>query len=165
MNRKKPRFLNLAVEKVPLPNGRVRPFEMVKHPGAVVIVPFLNDETIVLLKQFRPVLRKFLYEFPAGTLEPGEQPLACARRELQEETGYKAKKITRLGYIYPVPGYSTEKLVLYKAEELTPVNVVCQEDEVIKVKTFTRQQIHNLLNAGKLVDAKTICCLALCGWL
>lgn len=165
MDRKKPRFLNVAVEEVHLPNGRVRPFEMVKHPGAVVIVPFLSNDTVILLRQFRPVIRKFLYEFPAGTLETGERPLACARRELQEETGYAAKRITKLGYIYPVPGYSTEKLILYKAEGLTPVNVSCEDDEVIKVKTFTREQILKLFHSGKLVDAKTICCLALCGWL
>ncbi|MCX8044020.1 MAG: NUDIX hydrolase [Desulfobacterota bacterium] len=165
MTQRRPRFLNITVENVRLPNGRVRPFEMVRHPGAVVIVPFITENSVIILKQFRPVIRRFIYEFPAGTLEAGERPSSCARRELQEETGYRAKKMTRLGIIYPVPGYSTEQLVIYKAEGLIPVSVSCEDDEVIKAEVFTKDQIIKLVRSGKLIDAKTICCLVLCGWL
>jgi len=162
---RKGRFLNIVTKKKKLPNGIVVTVEMVKHPGAVVIIPFLPKNRLILLRQFRPVINAYIYELPAGTLEKKEVPAACARREIQEETGYAAKKITRLGAIYPVPGYSTEKISLFAAEGLTPVAVCCEEDEVIDPRVFTRAQIKKLFRAGKIVDAKTICGLVMCGWL
>jgi len=161
----KGRFLNVVTQSIRLPNGKVKNVEMVKHPGAVVIVPFLSQSEVILLRQFRPVINRYIYELPAGTLEPDERTSTCARMELQEETGYKAKKLIRLCALYPVPGYSTEKLVLYKAEGLTPSGLTCEEDEVIETRIFKKNQIKELFYSGKINDAKTICGLVMCGWL
>ncbi|MEI8349233.1 MAG: NUDIX hydrolase [Candidatus Omnitrophota bacterium] len=161
----KGRLLNVSVKKVTLPNGYVVPLEVVKHPGAVLVIPFLTQRKVIILKQLRPVVKKYLYELPAGTLEKGEQPMRCARREIIEETGYSAGALTRLGVIFPVPGYSTEKIVIYKAEHLRKVTQQHQADEVIQVQTITKSRLKYLFSHGKIVDAKTICAFALCGWL
>jgi ADP-ribose pyrophosphatase len=138
---------------------------VIKHPGAVLVAPFLSGDKVVILRQFRPVIGKYLYELPAGTLEPGELPVSCARRELAEEAGYRAGKLLKLGYIYPVPGYSTEKISVYKACTLAPVKRHPEEDEIIYIETACRRRIRSLFKTGKINDAKTICAFALCGWL
>ena len=158
-------FLNIKKRAAQLPNGHTARLELVEHPGAVLIVPFLTRDTVILLRQFRPVINAYIFELPAGTLEKGEQPLACARREIIEETGYSAKKLTRLGIIYPVPGYSTEKITLYKAENLTERGMACEADEVIETLVVTKKMVRELFAAGKIIDAKTICAFAHCGWL
>ncbi len=158
-------FLNIKKRATKLPNGHTVRLELVEHPGAVLIVPFLTRDTVILLRQFRPVINAYIFELPAGTLEKGEQPLACARREIIEETGYSAKKLTRLGSIYPVPGYSTEKITLYKAENLTERGMACEADEVIETLVVTKKMVRELFAAGKIIDAKTICAFAHCGWL
>ncbi|MDD4202795.1 MAG: NUDIX hydrolase [Candidatus Omnitrophica bacterium] len=146
-----------------LPTGVLASLEMIKHPGAALIVPFLSKTKIIMLYQFRAVLGKYIYELPAGTLETTEAHLSCAKREIIEETGYKAKSFLKLGYIYPVPGYSTEKIVCYKAERLEKVETSFDKDEVIKIKILTIPQLRNMLGSGKIVDAKTICALRMCG--
>jgi len=158
-------FLNIKKRTTALPNGHTINLELVDHPGAVLIVPFLTKDKVILLRQFRPVISSYIFELPAGTLEKGEQPLACARREIIEETGYSAKKFTRLGIIFPVPGYSTEKITMYKAEELTERGAACEADEVIETLVVTKKIVRNLFAAGKIIDAKTICAFAHCGWL
>jgi ADP-ribose pyrophosphatase len=158
-------FLNVKKRKTKLPNGNTIRLEFVDHPGAVLIVPFLSKDKVILLRQFRPVINAYIFELPAGTLEKGEHPLACARREIIEETGYSAKKFTRLGIIYPVPGYSTEKITLYKAEKLTERGTACEPDEVIETIVVTKKIVRELFNAGRIIDAKTICAFAHCGWL
>ncbi|MCM8760744.1 MAG: NUDIX hydrolase [Candidatus Omnitrophica bacterium] len=159
------KLLKVYIKKQRLPHGYLATFEMVKHPGASLVVPFLDKNTVILLRQLRPVVGSYIYEFPAGTLAKKESPLSCARREIIEETGYKARKFKLLGRIYPVPGYSTEKIFIYKAEGLEPVKHVPEDDEVIEHKPFTRAQVRRLFRHGMIVDAKTICGLALCGWL
>ncbi len=158
-------FLNIMMEKRALPNGHQAVLEWVDHPGAVVIVPFLKRATLILLKQYRAVLDAWIYEMPAGTLEKNEQPLRCARREIREETGYRAGKLTRLGILYPVPGYSTEKLTVYKAEDLSPVKARRDADEIIETMIVSRREAIDLFRSGKIVDAKTVCGLAMIGWL
>lgn len=148
-----------------MPHGSAVDLEVITHPGAALIIPFLSRDKVVLLRQFRPVIGKYLFEAPAGTLKPGERHLACARREMIEETGYCAAKFTRLGTIVPVPGYSTEKIVIFKAEGLSECPGHTEEDECLEPVVFSRSQVRSLFKAGKLVDAKTICGLALCGWL
>ena len=150
---------------VKLPNGRTVRITLIKHPGAVIIAPFLNKDTVVMMRQFRPALKKYIYELPAGTLDPNESLATCAHRELLEETGLKAKKLTKLGSIYPVPGYSTEIIHLFKAEQLTMTQAQPEEYEVIETMPMTRLQVRQLMAKGKLMDAKTICTLAFCGWL
>lgn len=96
--------LHIKRKKTVLPNGHRIEIELVDHPGAVVIIPFLSRDKIILLRQFRPVIKKYLYELPARTKERSESALRCARREIIEETGYAPRRLTRLGFIYSVPG-------------------------------------------------------------
>ena len=154
--------LNQAVK---LPNGRTTRITLINHPGAVIIAPFLNKNTVVMMRQFRPALKKYIYELPAGTLDPHESIATCAHRELLEETGLLTKKLTKLGAIYPVPGYSTEIIHIYKAEQLTMTQAQPEEYEVIETIPMTKQKVRKLFQQGKLVDAKSICTFALCRWL
>lgn len=159
----KGKLLNLITQKVRLPNGYVAHLEVIKHPGAALVIPFLSQDKIILLRQFRPVIKKYIYELPAGTLGKKETPLTCARREIIEETGYAAGKFTRIGHIYPVPGYSTEKIIIYKAEKLKKQKVRPEKDELIKIKIVSKKHLGHLLKLGKINDAKTISALALSG--
>ena len=159
------RFLTIEHRRAVLPGGRRVAVECVNHPGAVLIVPFLSPGRVVLLRQYRAVIESWLYEFPAGTIERGEKPIACARREIIEETGYQAGTMRKLGRIYPVPGYSTELITIFAAERLSAVGMACEDDEVIEPVVFNRRAVRELFAQGRLIDAKTICALALCGWL
>ncbi|MBN2484193.1 MAG: NUDIX hydrolase [Candidatus Omnitrophica bacterium] len=159
------RLFHLVTRRARLPHGRKVQLEIVRHPGAALIVPFLAKDSVIILRQLRPVISKYLYELPAGTIDKGESALSCARREVIEETGYAAKKFTRLGMIYPVPGYSTEKISIYKAEHLIKRQKDLDDDEVLVTKVVTRSLIRRLFKTGKIIDAKTICAFALCGWL
>ena len=161
----KGKLLKVFVMKRKLPHGYVAAYEMIRHPGAALIVPFLTDGKIVMLKQLRPVIGKYIYELPAGTLDKGESPLSCARREIVEETGYAAKRFKLIGSIYPVPGYSTEKIFIYRADGLKKTMHMAEEDEVIETFVFNRKRIKMLFKSGKITDAKTIAALAFCGWL
>ncbi|MDZ4241607.1 MAG: NUDIX hydrolase [Candidatus Omnitrophota bacterium] len=147
-----------------LPNGRWMPLDMIDHPGAVCIVPFARRDQVLLIRQYRPVIKKYLYEFPAGTLEAGESPASCARRELIEETGFAARAIRRIGMIYPLPAYSNEIIVIYRAERLFPCQGVQDPDEIIRVHPATRADVRRLLARGLIRDAKTISALGFCGW-
>ncbi|MFA5337067.1 MAG: NUDIX hydrolase [Candidatus Omnitrophota bacterium] len=160
----KGKILDVSVKKVRLPNGYLANLEIVKHPGAVLIVPFLGKNKIIMLRQFRPVINTYIFELPAGTLEKGESPAVCARREIIEETGFRSDKLVKLGLIFPVPGYSTEKIFIYKAQNLIKTKQLHQKDEVIEIFVFTKRQIQKMLKEGKIIDAKTICGFALCGW-
>ncbi len=159
------RLLKLMTRETRLPNGHRVLLEMVKHPGAALVVPFLTRDRIILLRQLRLVINRYIYELPAGTIDSGESPLACARREIREETGYSASKFTRLGKIYPVPGYSTERIFIYRAEGLEKTTALPEKDEVIRVRVVTRREIVRLFEIGRITDAKTICALCFCGWL
>ena len=158
-------FLNIDHRHEILPGGHRVMVECVDHPGAVLIVPFISPGRVILLRQYRAVVKSWLYELPAGTIENGEKPLACARREIIEETGYRAGTMRKLGRIYPVPGYSTEMITIFAAERLTEVGMACEDDEVIEPQIFNKKEVRTLLEKGRLVDAKTISVLALCGWL
>ncbi len=155
----------LVSKRQRLPNGRMTLVEVIEHPGAVVIVPFIKKETIILLRQFRPTIQRYLYELPAGTIDPGESPLACAKREVIEETGFRARKMTKVNFIYPVPGYSTEVITIFKAQDLIKDSALKDPDEIIRTEMVTQNQIRRLFRSGKIVDAKTICALAFIGWI
>jgi ADP-ribose pyrophosphatase len=157
----KGKLLELFLEKKRLPNNYMARLEIVKHPGAVLIVPLLNKDNVVLIKQYRPVINSYIWELPAGTLHKDENPLSCAKRELAEEIGYAAKKWRRLNYIYPAPGYTTERILIFEARGLKRVEHKAEEDEIIKPKIFDKKGIKKLLKGGKIVDAKTICALKL----
>ena len=161
----KGRLLKVFVKKVRLPNGYIATFEMITHPGAALIIPMLPKDRVIMLRQLRPVINSYIYELPAGTLDKGESPKACAKREIIEETGYSAGKLTRLGVIHPVPGYSTEKITIFRADGLRKCARLAEKDEIIETKVFTRSQIKRLFKKGRITDAKTISALAMCGWL
>jgi len=161
----KGKLLQLYTQTIRLKNGYPVELETIKHPGAALIIPFLSKDRIVFLKQFRPVIKRFIYELPAGTLDGKEGMVSCARREIEEETGFRANRIKRLGEVYPVPGYSTERIVIFKAENLRKVEVMPEIDEIISNRVLTKLEVKSLFRRGKIVDAKTICALAFCGWL
>ncbi len=159
------KLLKVYVMKRRLPHGYVATFEMIRHPGAALIVPLLSKDKVIMLRQLRPVIGKYIYELPAGTLGKGEAPRSCASREIVEETGYSAKSLTKLGAIVPVPGYSTERIIIFKAEGLNKVDHIPEKDEVIESHIFSRKEIKSLFRKGLIIDAKTISALAMCGWL
>ncbi|OGW74878.1 MAG: hypothetical protein A2Z72_02420 [Omnitrophica bacterium RBG_13_46_9] len=157
------KLFDLCVERHRFPNGCLVDLEVVKHPGAVLIVPFLSGDKIVLIKQYRPVIHSYVWELPAGTLGKGEPPLGCAKRELREEIGYSAKVWKKIGLIYPAPGYTTEKIIIFRAHKLKKVETEQQDDEIISLSVFTGKEIGKLLSSREIVDAKTICALKLSG--
>ncbi len=161
----KGKLLRLVTEKKRLPNGHVSTLEIIKHPGAVLIVPFVRLNEIAFVYQYRATLGLYLYELPAGTLNPNESLRQCALRELTEETGFETKRLTYLGKIFPVPGYSTEVISIFKGEQLkvSPSPKFKDKDEVIKVKILNPTEIKTLFKKGRITDAKTICGLAMCG--
>ena len=157
------KLIKVFEKKTLLPNSEIINLEIVKHPGAVLIIPFLSKDKIVLLKQFRPVIEAYIYELPAGTLEQNELASVCAKRELIEETGYRAKKIKKIGKIYPCPGYSTEKISIFTAHDLSVCPQQLEKDEIIQTKIYSKAEIVKLFKQGKIFDAKTICALSMCG--
>lgn len=161
----KGKLLKVYVKKVRLPNGYLATFEIIKHPGAALVVPFLAKDKLIMLRQLRPVIGSYIYELPAGTIDKGESSLECAKREIVEETGYSAGSMKRLGSIYPVPGYSTEKIIIYKAEKLRARHRHAEKDEIIEIKVLTQGDVRRLFKSGKITDAKTIAALALCRFL
>ncbi|MFA5039054.1 MAG: NUDIX hydrolase [Candidatus Omnitrophota bacterium] len=159
------RIFDVTLQGRRLPDGRSITAEVIRHPGAALIVPFLTPDRVIFLRQFRPAINAWLYELPAGTPEKNESFLRCARRELQEESGYAAARFSLLGKIVPVPGYSTEVIHIYKAQKLTPSFRQKDAEEVIETHVLDRRRVRGLMARGRLIDAKTICALCFCGWL
>jgi ADP-ribose pyrophosphatase len=149
------RIFAIVEQELRLPSGRTVVRQVVHHPGAVVIIPQLEDSRLLLIEQYRLAVGATLLEFPAGTLEPGEAPLECARRELIEETGYRADHWRALGIMYPSPGYCTEKQHLFVATGLVPDHAAGDEDEILEVKGLTVQEVERAIASGALVDAKS----------
>lgn len=150
------RVVTLRIDTVRLPNGHIARREIVEHRGAVAIVPLLDENTVLLIRQYRQAVGETLLEIPAGTLEPGEPPDRCAERELQEETGYRAGKLRRLFSQYLAPGYSQEVLHVYLAEQLTPTRQQTDEDEAVELAPTPLEQIAPMILKGEIKDAKTI---------
>ncbi len=136
--------------------GKMALREVVDHPGAVVILPLLDPETVLLIRNERYVVQQTLWELPAGTLEPGEEPLNCAARELQEETGYSAQHLDPLLDFFSTPGFSNEILYTFVAQELTYVGQNLDETEVIEVEALPLLTALKMIEEGVIRDAKTI---------
>lgn len=153
-------IINLKVLQVELPNGKVGKREIVEHPGAVGIVAYLNSDTILIVEQFRKALDRTILEIPAGKIEKGEDIKLCGIRELEEETGYRAKKFQLLGKIATAPGFSDEYIYLYKATELYKGEVNRDDDEFINVKSYSIDKIKEMVKSGEVIDGKTIAALA-----
>jgi len=131
--------------------------EVAIHPGGAVTVALTKDYKILFVEQFRYPLQKFTLELPAGKLSPGEEPVICAARELEEETGHKAGKLTRLGAIATTPGFCTEILHIFLAEDLTPGKQQLEEGEYgLQVKAYTMKEIEKMIIEGEIFDGKTI---------
>ncbi len=150
------KILDLKLDLVVLPNGRQTEREVVVHPGAVAVVAVNNKKRILLLKQFRYAVGQVLWELPAGKLEQGEDPLACAKRELAEETGYGAGKWEHLSTFYTSPGFCSEIMFLYLASDLSKDGRQADEDEFIEVRQIPLGQALKWIQGGKIKDAKTI---------
>jgi len=150
------RLLKLRVETVRLPDGRETTKEIVEHPGAVAIIPILNNGKLLFVKQYRTAARTHMVEIPAGTLEADEMPLACAKRELIEETGYAAQHLTKLFSCYLAPGYSSEKIHFFLARQLVRTKMRPAEDEFITVQAMELDAALKAIERGKIQDAKTI---------
>lgn len=153
----------LDTEKVTLDNGVDATIHVLRHPGAVAIIPFLDKNTIILIKQYRHALGDYIWEIPAGTVDPGEDLPECARRELIEETGFCAREVTPIGEIFPAPGYSDERLHLFMACDLTPGVQKLEPDEVLHVSRVSFADALAMIDRGEIRDAKTIAALMLVG--
>jgi len=146
-------------KKVHLPNGMEREQVIIHPKGAVAILP-VTETGYLLLRQYRYAVGQYIYEAPAGTMEDGEEPIATARRELIEEAGVAAKTLVPRGFIYTTPGFTDEKIWLFEARGLTPSDEFQKDaDEVIEVKSVTREETDAMVQNGTICDAKTICLL------
>jgi len=150
------RLIRVRVDRVRLPGGGESSREIVEHNGAVAIVALDGESHVLLVRQFRKAVERTLLEIPAGTLEPGEDPLECAHRELKEETGYAAGKMEHLGGFYSAPGFCAEYLTLYLATDLKPGPSNTEFDEDIELVRLPLSQTPQLIASGAICDAKSI---------
>jgi 8-oxo-dGTP pyrophosphatase MutT (NUDIX family) len=150
------RVYSLIKENVTLDNGITTDMEFIEHPGAAAIIPLLNKNRIVLLNQYRQALRKYIWEIPAGTLDPRESAMNCAKRELIEETGFSADQWHRRGEITPVPGYSDERIHVFLAKGLQPAVRHLDKDEIIQVHEVECEEALDMIRRGEIQDAKSI---------
>ena len=152
----KGRVFELISENVTLKNGVTTNMEFVHHPGAAGIIPMLDNNRIILIKQYRHSLREHIWEIPAGTRDRDETMLACAKRELVEETGYSAGKWIELAEITPVPGYSDERINLFMAMDMKAAQQNLDQDEMLNVHTVRFDEALNMIRRGEIRDSKTI---------
>lgn len=152
------RVATLSLDTFRIPDGKLILRETVRHPPSVVILPIFEDGRILLIRQFRHAVGKTIYEIPAGTCEPQESPLACAKRELIEETGYSARRWQRICEFYPAPGISTERMTLYAATGLfvPKKKLSMDEDEQITVRITPPRKVLRMVRKNEIIDAKSI---------
>ena len=153
------RVIKLSVLDVELQDGSESKRELVKHPGAVAVLPIDAEGNVLLVRQFRIAAGRVLTEVPAGTLNAGEDPLQCAERELQEEVGYRPGKLESLGGIFVAPGYTTEFIHLYLATDLQEARLEQDADEFIEVDRVPFTQVLDMVERGEIVDGKSIVCV------
>ena len=158
---KKGRVFEIFTENVTLPNGVNLDMDIIHHPGAAAIVPVLDDGTVLLLKQYRHAVGGYIWEVPAGTIDPGEDEITCAKREIIEETGYAAKEMEKLGVITPLPAYSDERIHIFLATGLTPAGQNLDDDELLTVHPQKVSKALSMIANGEITDAKTISSLYL----
>lgn len=151
------KVIHLQVDEVTLPNGKTAKRELVKHPGAVAVIPITKDNKIVFVEQYRKPLEKSLIELPAGKLDEGESPLAAAVRELEEETGYTTNQLSFIASFYTSPGFADELMHLYITDQIEPLEhpASTDEDEFVEVLELTLDEAKQYVEEERIHDAKT----------
>lgn len=157
------RVFRLEREEVTLPGGQRTMLDIVRHRGSVVLIPVPGPGEVILIRQYRPVIGRWIWELPAGTLEAGEAPARAARRECAEEIGLHPRRIERLGEYYPTPGFCDERMIFYACRDLVKPRrrAVPDADERIEPRTFSLRQAWALVRQGQVVDMKTSLGLAM----
>ena len=160
----KGKIVNLDLDTVRFPDGSTGQLEMVRHPGASAVVALLDeprspDPRVLLIRQFRHAADDFIWEIPAGRLDPGETPSTCAHRELEEETGMSADVLSRLTTIYTTPGFTDERIHIFMAHELKKGSHKREKDEFMEVATRKWSEVMSMVRGGQIVDAKTLVAL------
>jgi ADP-ribose pyrophosphatase len=155
------RIISVDVDEVRCPNGTTGKLEMVRHPGASAVVPFLDDPhgpdpRIILIRQYRYAANGFVHEIPAGRLDHGEDPRECAERELREETGYSASDLIPLTTFYTTPGFTDERIHLFAAVGLTEGKSELESDEILDLVCMPISKAMEMIRAGELVDGKSM---------
>ena len=155
------RIISVDVDEVSFPNGTMGELEMVRHPGASAVVPFLDDPRdldprIILIRQYRYAANGFVHEIPAGRLDHGESPRECAARELREETGYSASELVPLTTFYTTPGFTDERIHLFAALGLTEGKSELESDEILDLVRVPISKAMEMIRAGELVDGKSM---------
>lgn len=150
------RVLNLRIDTVELPDMKYGKREIIEHNGGVAIIALDEQKNILMVKQFRKAIEDVLLELPAGKLEAKEDPLECAKRELEEETGYKTENIELITSFYTSPGFSNEKLYIYLAKDLKKGTVNLDEGEFLESYKYKAQEVYKMIEENKIEDGKTI---------
>ena len=155
------KVLDLDMDTVRFPDGSTGELEIIRHSGASAVLPFLSDPAgedpqVLLIKQYRHAADGYVYEIPAGRLDDGEDPEACAIRELREETGCSAERLEKLTTIYTTPGFTDEKIHLFLATGITHGDHGREQDEFLEVETMTLSRALELIRSGEIVDSKTV---------
>jgi len=155
----KGRVVDLSLERLRLPNGSICELELIRHPGAAAVVPLDRGEQVILVRQYRHATGGWLLEVPAGKLDPGESPEACAAREVEEETGFRAGRLVPMGWIWTTPGFTDEKIWLYLGLDLEPTRQNLQADEALTVERCPLTLAVDRAARGEILDGKSICAL------
>lgn len=151
------RVLEVGIDRLRLPDGGEVDFELIRHAGGAVVAPITDDGRILLIRQYRYATEQWLLEAPAGKLEPGEEPESCARRELEEETGWRASRLEPLGAIWTSPGFTDERLHLFLARDLRPGEQALERLELLSVEPLPLDEAVVMAHDGRIDDGKTIC--------
>ncbi len=150
------KMLNLRVDTVELPDKKYSKREIVEHPGGVAVIPIVDNDSLILVKQYRKAVEKFLLEIPAGKVEINEEPRITAIRELKEETGYSTDKMEYLMEFYTSPGFTNEKIYLFLATDLVKGEASPDTGEFIEVEKFKIDALIKMIERGEIIDSKTI---------
>jgi len=150
------RVFDVYREETALPNGKKMMTEFIHHPGSSGVIPLMDENLVVLIHQYRPILKDFIWEIPSGTMLPEESPLECAKRELREECGFLGKKFEKFGEILIAPWYSDERIYLFMATELVPCEQNLDEDEILTTHLFPFDHVVEMIDRGEIQDAATM---------
>ena len=155
--------INVRKDEIILDDGRKTMREVIEHPGSAAVIPFISDDEIILIQQYRHAVKELIYEIPAGTLDEGEAFITCAGRELEEEIGYRAETLVPLMILYPSPGILSETMHLFKATNLVKTQINYQAEESIKgIIQVKLSDALEMVKKGEIKDAKTVCSILMC---